>query len=559
MTAPNADERLELLLEALSDGQLDEAGRHELLRLLDDPARRRALWRHGMLTGALISEFSASTAVAEDAPAHLKPWGRQGRRLQRRDRPRPGIRRWMPWAVAAVLLLTVGVIAWPSRRPSGPAAIAVMQVVAPGTQINRDGQAVAAQAGMALQAHDRIRIDAAASRVATVAYPDQSRLEILAGTQVELWEDDDAKRVGLDQGAVRGDIAHQPSGKSMRLQTSLAEAEVVGTRFLLRADPAMTRLEVQDGEIAFRRHDGSTERVRAGAVAEAHATPVATAPATPTSLAQRHPGDAGMAQDPAVIFSDDFESGGFGRWDDWDRNPAPDNQIVSDPQLVHSGARAAQLLLTRPDKTVDLVKWFDRGYDRVYARWYCRFAADYAPGPSAPGAPGSDLNGGSLVATRERSQLGTNNSAPDGSNFFTTLLWANPDLGRNPLPGLLALRAQRPGMRPDANDDPWWGVFSAPDRPRRPICGQWHCLGLLLAANTPGRNDGEQAFWLDGELCLQETGLRWRDQADLRINGFWLPFALRDCPRPTSIAIDDVVIATEYVGPMTGTRPGQGP
>lgn len=79
----------------------------------------------------------------------------------------------------------------------------------------------------------------------------------------------------------------------MRLITSQAEAEIVGTRFSLRADEGLTRLQVAEGTVSFRRADGTVSMVHAGGSAES-----AVVPRAATS------GDAG-----AVVLRYDFEDG----------------------------------------------------------------------------------------------------------------------------------------------------------------------------------------------------------------------------------------------------------
>lgn len=299
--------------------------------------------------------------------------------------------------------------------------------------------------------------------------------------------------------------------------------------------------------------------VRAPSTAEPPMAPtapaVATAPASPAAglsgLAARYPGDVGIAADPAVLFADGFEGGDFSRWDDQDGNPAPGNQIVSDPQLVHGGRRAAQLQQAPGAPLVDLVKWLDRGHDQVHVRWYCRYAVD--PDPGIVLAEVAE-NGGCLAAVRSREMLGSDHpTPPDGTDYFSSQIFANLQYGQIPVPGLLTLRSQYPEMPPSAGAPPgrrWWGDVRTPDRPVVPTCERWHCLELRLAANTPGRRDGEAACWLDGEPYLRLGDLRWRDTSDLGINAFWLRVGHLGDRKTNIIWVDDIVIATCYIGPM---------
>ena len=91
---------------------------------------------------------------------------------------------------------------------------------------------------------------------------------------------------------------------------------------------------------------------------------------------------------------------------------------------------------------------------------------------------------------------------------------------------------------------------------------------MLKANSAPDKADGAQAFWVDGELYGHFDGFRWRTTDKLKINSFWLlyynteqPARHNNDPHPESrvmeVWFDDIVIATEYIGPVQG-RPAGG-
>jgi len=45
---------------------------------------------------------------------------------------------------------------------------------------------------------------------------------------------------------------------------------------------------------------------------------------------------------------------------------------------------------------------------------------------------------------------------------------------------------------------------------------------MLQANSAPDRAGGRQALWLDGKLVGEFTGIRWRRDLDLKVNGLWL-------------------------------------
>ena len=89
-----------------------------------------------------------------------------------------------------------------------------------------------------------------------------------------------------------------------------------------------------------------------------------------------------------------------------------------------------------------------------------------------------------------------------------------------------------------------------------PRLDTWQCWEFMVEANTPGKADGRQAMWLDGKLVGDFTGIRWRGDADVNVNCFWLQHYGYDGSDPTrqfhkgrqTVWFDDVVIATQYIG-----------
>jgi len=260
-------------------------------------------------------------------------------------------------------------------------------------------------------------------------------------------------------------------------------------------------------------------------------------------LARKYPGDKGIARDPQVVFTEDFESGGFGRWDDTDGNRAPKVTAVRDREHVHSGKAAVQLaVLAGNGVGADLTKWFDPGHEKLFARWYCKYPEDYDQG---------NLHhaGGDLVGARRRRYLGVADRKPTGSDRFSTGLETWRDWGRNPAPGELFFYTYYPAMTRDP-DGHYWGNSFKPETKTLLARNRWVCLEMMVKLNDPGRDDGEQAFWVDGRLVARFKGLRWRTVKSLRINCFWLLLYIHKNPKANRMWLDDVVVAKEYIGPM---------
>jgi len=81
---------------------------------------------------------------------------------------------------------------------------------------------------------------------------------------------------------------------------------------------------------------------------------------------------------------------------------------------------------------------------------------------------------------------------------------------------------------------------------------RWICVEFMLKHNTPGQTDGEQAFWIDGELQGHWQGINWRKKEQLKANALTLEsyFTDRWTKNPVNVvSFDNVVIARRYIGP----------
>jgi hypothetical protein len=273
-------------------------------------------------------------------------------------------------------------------------------------------------------------------------------------------------------------------------------------------------------------------------------------------LAAKYPLDANIAKDPTVLFADDFESGDLKKWDD------KGGTIHITDESPNSGAKCAAAPMERgKNNGGEAKKWFMPGADRVFARCYVKFSADYQYCHHFLWMTGNPRN------DKWRS-FGKAGLKPDGTYFSTGMepwfAW-----GKNPSPGELNLYTYFMDMEIDRKMNKYWGngffppgpgKGKAADEQRRviPKLDQWQCWEFMLQANSaPDKADGEQAMWLDGKLAGHFTGIRWRDSNDIKINCFWLEHYGYDSSDPTRnntkekqvVWFDDVVIAKEYVGP----------
>ncbi len=74
----------------------------------------------------------------------------------------------------------------------------------------------------------------------------------------------------------------------------------------------------------------------------------------------------------------------------------------------------------------------------------------------------------------------------------------------------------------------------------------------MLRHNTPGIADGEQAYWINGELRGHWKGLNWCTDKKLQAYALTLESYVTDrwTKNPENVVyIDNVVIASQYIGP----------
>jgi len=101
------------------------------------------------------------------------------------------------------------------------------------------------------------------------------------------------------------------------------------------------------------------------------------------------------------------------------------------------------------------------------------------------------------------------------------------------------------------------GIFGPSFVPRTdfvPVRGRWYCLEFMAQANTPGQRDGRVAFWVDGRLAADFPNLRFRTVDALKLNRAGVGIYESRNNGLHRVWIDDVVVATAYIGPMTTDR-----
>ncbi len=306
-------------------------------------------------------------------------------------------------------------------------------------------------------------------------------------------------------------------------------------------------------------------------------------------IASKYPGDANIASDPDVVFAENFENGNWDdirkRWDNTCSSTDPNHfcynwhnnmQFSSDVPPGSAGKRSYY-----SNGSSDMYKMLKPkdgkpGFERLFVRFYAKITNSAQcsqihhwpwigghdpptsfPWPRAGTTPNSeDPN----VNTAGRFSTGVETSATAWTWDFYSY-W----------PSMLA-----------GGDNMWWGnTFNAYNTSgfiqKFPVQRQqWVSIELMIKLNEFGKVNGEQAFWINGELKSYVgsaagrqirgvskggnfvsdpngplyPGIEWRKtRPNLMINYFWLEhFVDTD---PDCVAwFDDVVVARKYIGPI---------
>lgn len=277
---------------------------------------------------------------------------------------------------------------------------------------------------------------------------------------------------------------------------------------------------------------------------------------TGPGLAFHFPGDRGLETDPRVILFENFEDADLKkRWSELKSFPGTID-LVGD---AHAGTKAARITATPAQDTGGhLYKMLEPGHEKLYLRFYVKFPADH----------GYVHHFVHLVGYRPptRWPQGGAGERPKGDERFSTGIDLFGDWGKHKPPGRWMFYSYWCEMK-GSPDGKYWGNApkGAPDVLAR--TGTWTCVEVMLRCNAPGKADGEQALWIDGNPAGRWTGYRWRTDAALNVNGVWILYYITENAARQNKAqsrasehvfFDDIVAATEYIGPMADRTPGSG-
>lgn len=264
-------------------------------------------------------------------------------------------------------------------------------------------------------------------------------------------------------------------------------------------------------------------------------------------LAQAYPADLKLSGDERVIFADDFEAGDFAKWDEHTRDESI-VALIADPSAdPRMGSRSLRVVATLGENTGGgATKWFEPS-DPLFVRYYVKFAADcdythhMVRIRANKGLRGQDKWSG----------FGQAGTRPRGDERFVTGIEPWGGNRRYPPPGRWNFYSYWPEMKA-SGDGKYWGNQFMPEGSSDIVRDEWVCIEVMVKHNTPGERDGEQAFWVDGELRGHWTGFLWRTSPTLWANSVALESYVTDRwtrNKINTVYFDNVVIAKDYIGP----------
>lgn len=260
--------------------------------------------------------------------------------------------------------------------------------------------------------------------------------------------------------------------------------------------------------------------------------------------------DRGIEANPAVIFADQFEAendGGLGKR--WDSPGAGGGRFLTLVDSSHPacGQKSLRVEARLGENQGDgLTQWFGSS-DSLFIRFYVRFDKDcdyvhhFVTLRANRGLRGGDRWSG----------FGGAGNRPKGDERFSTALEPWGDWGRSQPPGRWNFYSYWYEMKPSPDGKYWGNAFRPGGQPQIPK-DRWICAEFMLKHNTPGQPDGEQAYWIDGELVGHWTGIPWRTSPTLMANALTVESYVTDRWTKQKINIvdfDNVVIAKDYIGP----------
>lgn len=266
-------------------------------------------------------------------------------------------------------------------------------------------------------------------------------------------------------------------------------------------------------------------------------------------LAANYIDDEGIGDDPSVLFATGFESPDW--MHEWSSCVLRNNTVISEDSahLFEPLVGKALSVLMAEGTTTALNAYYEFAEEsqaeptELYFRYYLRLGNDWNQTLQSGKLPG-------LAGTYDtagwggRKSNGTNGWSARGL-FMMTIPPDNPLANTTPI-GTYCYYTDMP----DSYGDCWvWDK----DYNGYLENNRWYSIEHYVKLNTPGQKNGILRGWVDGHLAFERTNINYRLTDALKIQRVWMDIyhgGTLPSPYDQHVYIDNVVVATKYIGPM---------
>jgi hypothetical protein len=272
-----------------------------------------------------------------------------------------------------------------------------------------------------------------------------------------------------------------------------------------------------------------------------------------TGIASRYPADRGIENDPAVLLVEDFEDDPVvvewmedGGWFGLKYGPGLGSELVQ--TVPAAGERCLQYNLETGKRTSGGGMFHKIPPSNVlYYRYYRRFEKDWV-WPDGYGPHDAMMFGGEF-------QSPTHTELNVYCDF-----WKGGET-------IMRIRTR---LYPELEDvhkawlEDTWKAFGKPragggaiawnvSEPDQIVPGEWHCFEFMVRLPPAGQQNGTVRLWVNGKLVGEHTDVPMiaPGHEDILINKVFLaPYFHPGSPRDQKHWADQIVIATDYIGPI---------
>ena len=291
-------------------------------------------------------------------------------------------------------------------------------------------------------------------------------------------------------------------------------------------------------------------------------------------IAAKYSNDIGIADDPEVIFFDDFEA-----WQENGTSPPTGGWSVRKNKICRTQAVPGKVSDGPGENVLRIACWTDGqgsqtgglslklgnynhaneglgdGYEELYIRYYIKFGENYR----AVQNHGANL-GGRDVTRSDAAWVGMAGIRDVSTRgYFYSGVQPRGKLGTRELEmGFYSYHLDKKG--------PWGENYDVQEKVVI-TPGAWHCVERHTKLNSvdpekkDGNYDGIEELWVDGKLTIRKEGVRFRRVPHLRITFLSLETYYHGLPQeygpdnPIEVYFDNVVIARNYIGPLNTRTP----